>query len=422
MTAFRILHCADLHLDSPLRGLEADPDAPAERIRRATRDAFANLVDLAIAEQVKLVLIAGDLYDGDWQDWRTGQYLLRQIERLTRQGIRVVAIRGNHDAESVITRRLRWPEGAYLLRADRAETVPFPDLGVAVHGRSFPTRDVIDNLLPGYPPPAPGQLNIGLLHTAGTGRAGHASYAPCSVEQLAAHGYDYWALGHVHAREVVSRDPWIVFPGNIQGRHIRETGAKGASVITVEDGVIVDVEHRMLDVVRWAQINIDLTGAEDEDAALARVRRALEDALQSADGRLLAVRINLEGACLAHAALAQSASDTREKVRGEALACGGADTIWLEHLVVATRPALDLPALRMRSDVIGLLVREIEAATANDLTGPMQAWMSGLLERAGVLRAALGETHPAVLAAGGTLPQDMIERAKSLLLARLAEG
>jgi DNA repair protein SbcD/Mre11 len=420
--AFRFLHCADLHLDSPLRGLEADSDAPAERIRSATRDALINLVDVALSEQVKLVLIAGDLYDGDWQDWRTGQFLLRQLERLTREGIRVVAIRGNHDAESIITRRLRWPEGASLLRADRPETITFADLRVAVHGRSFPTREVLDNFVPSYPAALPDYLSIGLLHTAATGRAGHASYAPCTIEQLVGHGYGYWALGHIHAREILCRDPWIIFPGNIQGRHIRETGNQGATLVIVRGGVIAGVEHRPLDVVRWIQIDVDLTGAEDEDAAFARVRPVVGEALQAADGRLLAARVVLRGACPAHAALARSLGDTREMLRSEVLAAGGADAMWLEHVVLATRPALHITALRARTDMVGLLMREIEAASAADLVAPLQAWITGLLERAGVLRAALGETHAAVLTVDGALPADLVERAKSLLFARLAEG
>ena len=421
MASYRILHCADLHLDSPLRGLEADPDAPADRIRGATRAALVNLVELAISDGVAVVLIAGDLYDGDWMDWRTGQFLLEQLGQLTRRGIRVVAISGNHDAESVITRRLRWPDGARILSADRPETVSFPELALSVHGHSFRTRDVVDNLVPAYPPPVAGHLNVGLLHTALTGRPGHASYAPCTVEQLAAHGYDYWALGHVHERCEVSRDPWIVFPGNTQGRHVREPGAKGATMVTVHNGQIVSAEPRALDVVRWARITADLTGAADEDAAMSRIRGALAAALEAADGRLLAVRLVLEGACIAHAALARDIGAVREMARGEALACGGADAIWLEKVVLATRPALDLAAMRGRADAVGLLVREIETAA---LTGPadqLRGYCAGLLERAGGLRAALGEEHPAVLAAAsGTVPPELLARARALLLARLA--
>jgi DNA repair exonuclease SbcCD nuclease subunit len=421
MATLRILHCADLHLDSPLRGLESDPDAPAARIREATRDAVTNLVDLALNEQVRLVLIAGDLYDGDWQDWRTGQFLLRQIERLTRAGVRVVAVRGNHDAQSIITRHLRWPEGAVVLQADHAETKDFPDLGVAVHGRSYARRDVAENLARDYPPPSPGLLNIGLLHTSLTGRPGHDHYAPCAVEQLVAHGYDYWALGHIHEREEVSREPWIVFPGNTQGRHIRETGAKGATLLTVRDGAIATVEHRPLDVVRWAAVEVDLTGADDEDAALARVRRALDEALSAADGRLLAARVTLRGASSAHAALTRDLGDTREKCRNEAIACGGGG-VWLEQVAVATVPPHDLAALSERSDSVGLLARAVAAAGAADVATDMRTWAVALLERAPFLRAALGEAHPAVQAASGAIPPAMLEQARALLLARLAES
>jgi len=420
MPDFRILHCADIHLDSPLRGLEAESDAPVERIRLATRDALTNMVNLALAESVRLVLIAGDLYDGDWPDWRTGQFLLRQIERLTRAGIRVVAIRGNHDAESIITRRLRWPEGAIMLRADQAETVVFDELGVAVHGRSFAAREVLENLAATYPAPRPGFLNIGLLHTAAEGYAGHSSYAPCQVEQLRAHGYDYWALGHVHARRELSQTPWIVFPGNIQGRDIGETGDKGATLITVNDGAITAVTHRTLDVVRWAKISVDLTGAEDEDAALVRARGAFAAALDAAAGRLLAARVFLHGACPAHAALSLSLSDTREKLKGEALACGGADSLWLEHVVMATSPALDVAALRRRTDQVGLLVDAIEGDSAEELAGRMRDWAGGLLERAGGLRAALGPGHAAVQASEGVISADLMARAKAIVLARLA--
>src|ERR1700704_1182351 len=135
MATFRFLHCADLHLDSPLRGLEADPDAPVERIRGATREALGNLVDYAIAQRVDFVIVAGDLYDGDWQDWRTGRFLIDKIRLLAENGIPFIAIRGNHDAESVITRRLRMPADiARMLDHARPETVRLNNVPVSIHG------------------------------------------------------------------------------------------------------------------------------------------------------------------------------------------------------------------------------------------------------------------------------------------------
>ncbi|MFH5926864.1 metallophosphoesterase family protein [Roseomonas xinghualingensis] len=426
MTSFRFLHAADLHLDSPLRGLGAD--APATRIRQATRDALGRMVDFAIAEKVDFVVVAGDLYDGDWPDFRTGQALVAAFGRLTRAGIRIVAIRGNHDAESVLTRSLRLPDGAALLRADRPDTIDWPEFGVVLHGQSFETRDVQQNLAQGYPAPMANRFNIGLLHTAATGRPGHASYAPCTVEQLAAHGYDYWALGHIHAREEVLRDPWIVFPGNLQGRHANEGGAKGASLVTVRHGRVVAVEHHSLDVVRWQRVTVDCEGAADEEAVLERCRRAIGQAVDGAEGRFLVLRLRLEGPCPAHLALARDPAALRQKLLAAGLEVAEADAFWLEDVRLATRPMLDLDTLRAREDAVGRLVRAIEALAEEPeaATAPAasaQSYAAAMLDRgAGGLRQALGPDHPAVLAAEGHLPPELLQRARDLLLARLAQG
>ncbi|MFC0407191.1 metallophosphoesterase family protein [Roseomonas elaeocarpi] len=426
MNSFRFLHAADLHLDSPLRGLGTD--APATRIRQATRDALANLVVLAIREEVAFVVIAGDLYDGDWPDFRTGQALVAALARLTRAGIRVVAIRGNHDAESVLTRSLRLPDGAVLMRADRPETIDWPELGVTLHGQSFITRDVQQNLARDYPAPAAHRFNLGLLHTAATGRPDHASYAPCTVEQLASHGYDYWALGHVHTREELLRDPWIVFPGNLQGRHVNEPGAKGASLVTVQHGRVTAVEHRALDAVRWARVTVDCTGAANEDAVLALCRRALGESADAAGGRLLAARLRLEGACPAHLALTHDPAALRQKLIAAALEVAEADAIWIQELRVATRPTQDLGTLRAREDAVGRLARAIDAlAEALDAPGGPAAatrdYANALLNRgAGALLQALGPEHAAAQAAQGNLSLELLRRARDLLLARLAQG
>ena len=267
-----------------MRGLEADHDAPADAIRGATRQALINLVDYAIAQRVDFVVAAGDLYDGDWQDWRTGQFLIGQIARLSNAGISLIGIRGNHDAENVITRRLRMPgDNARLLDHRRAETYRLPGLPVSIHGQSFATKAVTDNIALAYPAPDPDRFNIGLLHSSVGERELHDNYAPCSVAQLSGHGYQYWALGHVHKREVLARDPWIVFPGNLQGRHINETDAKGAMLVTVEDDRVIDASFVPFDTVRWARVDVVLTEDAGEDAALTQVRAALASTYEQAD-------------------------------------------------------------------------------------------------------------------------------------------
>jgi DNA repair exonuclease SbcCD nuclease subunit len=411
---YKILHCADLHLDSPLRGLEADPDAPTTLIRGATRQALTNLVDFAIAENVAAVLIAGDLYDGDWQDWRTGQFLIAALTRLTQAGIRVIAISGNHDAESVITKRLRWPDGATMLPANKAGTVTLENLDLHIHGRGFSTREALENLLPSYPARVEGALNIGLLHTSATGRPGHAPYAPCTAAQMAALGYQYWALGHIHTREILSEEPWIVFPGNLQGRHVNEPGPKGATLITVDGTAITSVTHRTLDAVRWARIEADLTGAADEDAALSRIRHAIAGAVQDAAPRLLAARLRIHGKTAAHAALLADPTAMREKIRGEAIATGA--PLWLEQIQIDTTPlTIRAPA----SDMERLLLAQIQAVPDETVITPMKDWAASLLERYGPLRAALGADHPAALLASGAADSGLLDEARALLLARL---
>ena len=198
---FKFIHAADVHLDSPLRGLEQYEGAPVEEIRNAARRALSNLVDLAIRQEVAFVLIAGDLYDGDWRDYNTGLFFVDQARRLREAKIPLYLISGNHDAANRMTRTLKMPENVTFFSAERPETALLPDLDVAIHGQSFAKAAVYDDLSEGYPIVDSGHFNIGMLHTCAAGQEGHDRYAPCSVEGLKAKGYDYWALGHIHLRE-----------------------------------------------------------------------------------------------------------------------------------------------------------------------------------------------------------------------------
>jgi DNA repair exonuclease SbcCD nuclease subunit len=357
----RIIHAADIHLDSPLAGLAAKAGDRANELVGATRRALTAMVDYAIESEVALVLIAGDLYDGDWRDFSTGIFFMAEMARLERAGIWVAAIKGNHDAENHMTRSLRPPENVKIFRADRPETWTLEDLGLAVHGRSYPRRDVTDNIAIAYPDAKPGLINIGLLHTAADGTLGHAPYAPCTVADLAAKEYDYWALGHVHRRTVLSEKPWIVFPGNLQGRHANETGAKGVTVLTVEDGAVVSAEHVVLDVVRWARVAVDLSGCRDHDGALDRIREKISDAVAQADGRPLAARLLLSGETPVHRMLAGDLERTNAECAVLAEQSGG--DVWLERVVVETgEPAEAAPS---DADALGELLRTVDEIRAD---------------------------------------------------------
>ncbi|HBI14752.1 MAG TPA: DNA repair exonuclease [Desulfobulbaceae bacterium] len=329
----RFIHAADIHLDSPLQGLEAHEGAPVEEIREATRRAFTNLIDLALEEKVDFVLIAGDLYDGDWKDYNTGLFFVGRIGRLARAGIQTFIVAGNHDAASQITRAMPLPANVTLLSAKKPQSITLARLGVIIHGQSYAARAVNENLAAYYPQGDPNYFNIGLLHTSLTGRVGHENYAPCTLADLKSKGYDYWALGHVHQREIVAEDPWIVYPGNIQGRHIRESGSKGATLVTVEEGRVVEVEERELDVLRWVVCPVELSECETREAVYGRVSAALEKAQSQAEGRILALRLQLQGNCPLHGDLHARSVLWTEEFRGIATGLGD---IWLERVQLAT--------------------------------------------------------------------------------------
>jgi DNA repair exonuclease SbcCD nuclease subunit len=358
----KLVHAADLHLDSPMRGLTRYESAPVEIMRGATRRALENLVELCMNEDAKLLLLAGDLYDGDWKDYATGLFFSAQMSRLRRAGVRVALVYGNHDAQSAISRHVALPENVTVLPHDAPHTERYEDIGIAVHGQSYARPAMHDDLSQGYPAPVADMLNIGLLHTAATGREGHARYAPCHPEQLAAKGYDYWALGHVHQREVLNDAPLIVFPGNLQGRHARECGPKGATVISWSDGVL-SAEARALDAARWARVVVDVSDADSGHTVVDLVRSELERQVLAAEGRPLAARVELTGACRVHGSLVSDGDKWDNRMRAAANDVGG---VWLEKIRVKTAPIVDLAGLRERDDAVGQIAQALASVQRDD--------------------------------------------------------
>lgn len=411
----RFLHAADLHIDSPLRGLVRYEGAPVTRLRTATRSALERLVDTAISEHVHFVLLVGDIYDRDWQDFHAGLFFREQMVRLDRAGIKVFLVLGNHDAEGVISRQLILPRNVTTFSSRTAQTERLDGLSVAVHGRSFRGRIEDEDLVPSYPGPVAGYFNIGLLHTSLNGRPGHDRYAPTDAATLAAKGYDYWALGHIHAREVVREAPRIVFPGNLQGRHANETGPKGCELVSVEAGRL-EAEFIPLDVVRWNQVIVPLDGLSRLDGLGDAFRQALDPYLIGAADRLHAVRVILTGVTGLHGIEASRPGTLDAAVRAAAQDVSDAD-IWIEQVRVDVTTPLDRTEAAQRPDAVGELIRLVDriAQDPSALTALVQGEIGSLL-------AAL----PAELASGDVPRLDdpvnvlaLLRDAEATVLARL---
>lgn len=360
---FKFIHAADIHLDSPLRGLSAYENAPAARLRNASRDAFKELVTKAIDEQVSFVVIAGDLYDGDWRDYNTGIFFVGQMGRLAKAGIRVFLLHGNHDAESEITKKLTLPSNVTVFSSRSAHVYHIDEYKVALHGQSFASRSVTENLASTYKSKVSGHYNIGVLHTALEGYTAHPNYAPCTVEELHGKGYDYWALGHVHEYQHWTGASTIVFPGNLQGRHVRETGRKGAVTVTVDDSGHSLVERLHLDVLRWEVLKVDISGCATLDDITHKVGAGLTGLLE-ADNVPRAVRVVLEGKTRLHSALAANPPLLRAQVLAQAEAINP-ELLWIEKVKQATT-ALEAPVLGEYREALS----ELKAIFAEAATDP----------------------------------------------------
>jgi len=417
---FRFVHTGDIHLDSPLKGLVGQDGAAAERIRTATRAAFANLVDYAIEEEADFFIIAGDLYDGDWRDYQTGLFFVGQMGRLARAAIPVFLLYGNHDAESQITKRLTLPENVHVFSSRKPQTFELEEHRVALHGQSFRQRDVTENLARAYPAPLHGSFNIGVLHTGLSGIDGHANYAPCSLDDLVSKGYAYWALAHVHQGSILHRDPHVVFCGNPQGRHIRESGPKSARLVTVEEGQVADIAAIEADVVRWAHVKVPMDGIIHAVDVVNKISRAIENAVANASGgRLLACRIELTGRTELHDYILSSGDQLNAEARAAALALGD-EAAWIERLVIRTEPLAANSAFSLGQHALdGLQGIISEAANDPGLCSQLEAEVGELVRKLpheirtnvedGILKAAETSDHP-----------ELVSEASRYLTARLA--
>lgn len=372
---FKFIHAADIHLDSPLKGLEKYEGAPVDEIRGATRRALKNLVKLAIDEEVAFALIAGDVYDGNWKDHNTGLFFYRQMMELRDADIAVYLISGNHDAANKMTKSLRLPENrdgsAMRLSSTEPETVMLTKLGVAIHGRGFAKQAEMGNLAAEYPIAESGLYNIGLLHTSLSGLDDHATYAPCAMDDLTSKGYDYWALGHKHDRDEIRKGPHVVFSGIIQGRHIGEIGKKenkgkkGCYVVTVDDKLQTHLKFEPLDVFRWHRCNVDAEGAASGEEVVSRFFTALGKLLQENDALPMAVRVEVSGNCDAHGIIGAEPRRWEAEIRAAALDMSSG-SVWVERVKWNTKPEKPLDGDALADGPLGNLLERLERSKTDD--------------------------------------------------------
>jgi DNA repair exonuclease SbcCD nuclease subunit len=262
------------------------------------------------------------------------------------------------------------PENVYRFSTSSPETKVLEDIGVAIHGQGFATRSVSKDLTPSYPDAMPSLFNIGMLHTSLTGREGHETYAPCSVDSLLSKKYDYWALGHVHKREIVNKEPSVIFPGNTQGRNIRETGEKGCTVVTVKNNRDVITVHHNTDVLRWFLCDLNADGAETPEDILDALNVRFKTLFDENIRHPLAIRVNISGRCGAHEKLLRGPEKWTAEI--EAIASEiGYGSLWIEKVNFLTEMNIDIDELIKDGDPLGELFKSIQGLDSLDDIKPL---------------------------------------------------
>ena len=362
MVKLRFVHAADLHLDSPFRGIRSEaPEHVADTLHRATFDAYRNIIDLCLREHVDALLVAGDIYDGADRSLRAQLKFVEGMGRLDTAGIRSFICHGNHDPLDGWEARLDLPPGCFRFGAEVTGEPVFPGEPerATVYGVSYPRREVRENLSPLFADAAASRgFGIGLLHANVGGNLDHDSYAPCSVADLADTGLDYWALGHVHTRRVLRQErPTVVYPGNPQGRHPNEPGARGVYLVDVDDYGGVSLDFRVVDVVRWETLLLDIGGLETEQALIDAANDLAESALEAAVGRSVLARLTLTGRGPLHRWLRHpgTTDDLLEQFNERYI--NARSWLWCERIRLDTAAQVDREQVARREDFAGDLAR-----------------------------------------------------------------
>ena len=353
----KFIHASDLHIDSPFRGLDAYEEAPKDRIRSATRDVVERMVDLAIKEKVTFIVLSGDLADGDCRDSQTMLWLTKQFRRLLELDIKVYTIRGNHDAQNNLSKYITQLKNVEEFPPDKPTTFSDPVNKYAIHGQSYPSREVNENLVKEYPAAMDDLFNIGILHTNLTGSTEHDNYAPTSLDELKSKKYNYWALGHVHNRQIVHENPHIVYPGNTQGRNIRETGEKGCYLVNVDDGHVSNIDFVPLQVVKWEKLDIKSEPEDGVSALIKKVNSGLNTLVSDNEESLTVIRITIRGPNKEHGRLEKPTEieDFKNSIRD--YANSSPNPIWIEKIKLELKAPIDIKALKKSDTLLGDLLR-----------------------------------------------------------------
>ncbi len=367
--AFTFVHAADLHLDSPFKGLSTASIEVGNILKDAVHRAFDNLVDLCIEQGARFLVLSGDLFDWGDKSLRAQLVLRDGLSRLSENEIETFIVWGNHDPLSSTTFPFSWPKGVYIYGANKVATrfveadYPTP---VAISGISHERAGERRNLVSLFEPLRQKIFRIGIVHANLGSDTGHLPYAPCTLDDLIGLDVDYWALGHVHTRAIRHSRPFVVYPGNIQALSIRETGPRGCYVVKVQDDGTINLEFKELDIVRFALCKIDISELGDLDALEQALLQSVTELRKHAGGRMLIVRINLFGNGYLYSKLQDRQDLDALLERQRDIFSDASPIVWIKDIVSSFAPPIDLEERARAQDLLGKILRLSEGLAKDE--------------------------------------------------------
>ncbi|WP_071396042.1 metallophosphoesterase family protein [Bacillus tuaregi] len=291
MKEIKFIHAADLHLDSPMTGLSQLPKEIFTVLKDSTFEALRKITDTAIEHQVDFVILAGDLFDEQDRSVRAQTRLRKEMERLEAHRISVYIIHGNHDHLNGSWIHLDMPANVHIF-GEHVEVKEFtkPNTTVYLYGFSYEKRHINENRLPEYVKKDMADFHIGILHGHFEGSSEHQPYAPFRLKELIDKRFDYWALGHIHKRSILHENPYILYPGNIQGRNKKETGEKGCYLVTMNQA---DTKLEFIEtaVIQWEHLKVDGQEVKQFQDLYVLCQRAMEEKRKLGKGVLLSITL-----------------------------------------------------------------------------------------------------------------------------------
>ncbi|MGE8205119.1 metallophosphoesterase family protein [Heyndrickxia sp. NPDC080065] len=295
MSSIQFIHTADLHLDSPFVGLQYLPKNIFKRIQESTFASLIKIVDAAISMNVDFVLICGDLYDGEDRSIKAQARLRKQMERLNSTGIHVFMLYGNHDHLNGKWTTIEMPPNVHVFssKVEMKKFMTKNDMNVHIYGFSYPERHVTEKKINDYQKINEADFHIGMLHGHCEGGISvHQPYAPFTITDLLEKGLDYWALGHIHKQQILHKEqnPFIVYPGNIQGRNKKEEGTKGCFAVTLSDQETTLQHIETADII-WEHVILNAKSIKTFSDLYVLCKKEIENQRRNSQGVLLRMQI-----------------------------------------------------------------------------------------------------------------------------------